>query len=35
MGVPLAREELRRNRNPEPEFQFERTNVLVVVRRNA
>jgi ATP-dependent DNA helicase RecG len=32
MGIPLAREALRRNGNPECEFRFEPSSVLVVVR---
>lgn len=32
LGVPLAREELERNGNPEPEFQFHPTQVGVTVR---
>jgi len=33
MGIPLARKELEKNGNPSPEFYFEATGVLVVIRR--
>jgi ATP-dependent DNA helicase RecG len=32
-GIPIAREELRKNGNPPPEFQAENTHVLVTIRR--
>ena len=33
MGIPLARKELQKNGNPEPEFSFEMNSVLVTIRR--
>jgi ATP-dependent DNA helicase RecG len=33
VGIPIAREELRRNGNPAPEFLVEGTHVLAIVRR--
>lgn len=33
VGIPMARDALRKNGNPEPEFQAEEANVLVIVRR--
>jgi len=33
MGIPLAYNELQKNGNPEPEFKFEPTGVLVTLRR--
>ncbi|MBI5183194.1 MAG: putative DNA binding domain-containing protein [Nitrospinae bacterium] len=33
MGIPLARKELQKNGNPEPEFRFEPTGVLVTLKR--
>ncbi len=35
LGIPLAKEELARNGNPEAEFTFEPGNVLVTVRPRA
>lgn len=33
MGIPLARKELQKNGNPEPEFRFEGNSVLVTIRK--
>lgn len=33
LGIPLARKELRQNGNPEPEFHFDPTRVLVTIRK--
>lgn len=33
MGIPLARKELQKNGNPEPEFIFESSGILVIIRR--
>ncbi len=33
MGIPLAYKELQKNENPKPEFKFEPTGVLAIVRR--
>lgn len=32
-GIPLARQELKKNGNPEPEFKFELTRILVTIRK--
>ena len=35
LGIPLSYEELRKNGNPEPRFEFQPTNVLVTVKAAA
>jgi len=35
LGIQIAREQLAKNGNPDPEFTIETTNVLVTIRRHS